>query len=354
MISEKSTNSLLQNVTVLRHSQAPQTLTISWTPHPSLKYVDIFTSSIPDKNSKDRLYLARVEDHSITITDPYLHHRSYLILQTDQGSSILTSERRLPLTGATNFRDLGGYRSKDGRTLKWNQFYRSDELCHLTDQDKWYLQQFGIKFIVDFRSDQERSKKPNQELVGVENLHTSVFTKQEEKRNGMSLDLFSFFRFRKMMDQLKSPIRFMKRLYCDMVTNKPAFHQLIQLISSPHQVPIVFHCTVGKDRTGFASALLLFTLGIPEETVMEDYLLTNQFIETKEQQLMKRYAPFLQSDRAKEILKTIMEAKQEYLQAAIQVIKEKHGTIEKYLEEEYGLDERKRSQLQDTYLEAYY
>ncbi|MDZ4907294.1 hypothetical protein GNF64_16560 [Clostridium perfringens] len=118
----------------------------------------------------------------------------------------------------------------------------------------------------------------------------------------------------------------------------------------PDKMPIVQHCTAGKDRTGIGSALVLLALGVPEETVIEDYLLTNVYRSNMNEALFKSLGNLLTDEDSKEIFKVFMEVRKEYIESALNAIKERYGSIDEYLEKEYGFNKEKRARLQQDYL----
>ena len=115
-------------------------------------------------------------------------------------------------------------------------------------------------------------------------------------------------------------------------------------------MPALFHCTAGKDRTGFAAALVLLALGVPRETVLEDYLLTNRYRERFDRRVL-RWVPLASLFRTRaEDMRPLLEARPEYLEAAFQVMEEEYGGVDGYLERGLGVDARLRAQLEANLL----
>jgi protein-tyrosine phosphatase len=176
--------------------------------------------------------------------------------------------RQVSLSGASNFRDLGGYRGLDGRRLQWGKLYRSAHLAHLTQQDLEQLQKLGIHRSADFRGEGESAhlsydwpRIERHALVVEPTVVQRAQSMMEQGRNLSSRDTEEL-----MHDTYRS--------FVNVYGNRFAqFLALLQLSDAP----LVFHCTAGKDRTGWAAALLLTALGVDEEQIMEDYLLTNQY-----------------------------------------------------------------------------
>ena len=177
-----------------------------------------------------------------------------------------TPTRSLPLAGATNFRDLGGYVGHGGQAVKWRRLFRSDHLAGLTSEDQALLADLGVARAVDFRG-QAESAAYAYALPGVayHPLHiepTVVQRALELQRTGRQLTA-------------QDAVDLMQDTYRGFVhDNAPRFAELFRLLLAS-DTPTVFHCTAGKDRTGFAAALILLALGVRRDVVMHDYLLTN-------------------------------------------------------------------------------
>src|ERR1035437_872064 len=176
--------------------------------------------------------------------------------------------RHLNLAGASNFRDLGGYPGKDGRALRWRQIFRSNHLGHLTDADIELLRGLGLKSAFDSRGTGERAAA----LCGLAEITvhslpiepTVVAALRARLAGGAALS--SSDALDVMRDSYRNYVRY----------NTPSFRALFAHLLED-RAPLVIHCTAGKDRTGFACALILHALGVPDDLIAEDYLLTNRF-----------------------------------------------------------------------------
>jgi len=176
--------------------------------------------------------------------------------------------RHLDLAGASNFRDLGGYPGKDGSTVRWRQIFRSNHLGHLTEADIAVLRPLGLRSAFDFRGTEERDAAMCS-LAGI-SVHslpiepTVVAALRARLAGGAALS--SADALEVMRDSYRNYVRY----------NTPSFRALFAHLLED-RAPLVIHCTAGKDRTGFASALILHALGVPDQVIAEDYLLTNRF-----------------------------------------------------------------------------
>jgi protein-tyrosine phosphatase len=323
-------------------------INISWKSEKELNQVKIYWNKTPEINGIEE-YVTTVEgEDTVIFHDPDTKRRNYFILKAEGYVSEIVAEVLIPFKGTSNFRDIGGYKTKDGRKVKWNIFYRSDELAGLTEEDIEYLKSLSIKTILDYRSKGEVNAKPDPLIEGIENINISGIKSFDN--NDVNFDMFSLIKESKSLKALGNLEDLLKTCYIDMVFDNKAFKKLMEYIEYPDKMPIVQHCTAGKDRTGIGSALILLALGVPEETVIEDYLLTNLYRFNMNEALFKSLGNFVMDDDRKEIFKVFMEVRKEYIESALNTIKERYGSIDKYLEKEYGLNTEKRTTLQQNYL----
>ncbi|PEY39618.1 protein-tyrosine-phosphatase [Bacillus cereus] len=308
--------------------------------------VTIYWSTSSEQIEENGQFLLNVtEAASCIIEDPSPNVRPYFRLVASNGQAVTVAERRLPLQGAFNFRDLGGYETSDGCKVKWGKLYRSEELAGLTEWDIAYLQQSGLKLICDYRTDFEVTHKPNPSITGARQVCIPVM--QDIAKD---LNINEFFQVGDL-SMLGKPGEYLVKMNQGFVEDNEAFVRFLQLAQDPENLPLVNHCTAGKDRTGFGSALLLLLLGVSEETVMQDYLLSNGFREKLNQKMMAFLGAKLQNEESKEILGAMFEARAEYLQAAIDEITRKFGSIEMCAEKGLGFTREQLENMKTLLLE---
>lgn len=243
------------------------------------------------------------------------------------------SRRHLPLTGASNFRDLGGYVGQEGRPVKWRKIFRSDHLANLSAEDLQQIQSIGIKRSFDFRGVQESQAQaydwPDIQRHSLSIEPTVVQRLQAQHLTGKPLTA---------ADALDA----MQTTYRDFVrVDSGRFAQLFEhLLDQPE--PLLFHCTAGKDRTGLAAALVLYALGVSEADIWRDYLLTNQ--------LYKRNSIGATS-LAPDVLKIVWEVQESFLQASLEEIHARYGNVQNYLGQELNLTPAALLRLQSLYLD---
>jgi protein-tyrosine phosphatase len=241
----------------------------------------------------------------------------------------------VPLEGGSNFRDFGGYRTVDGATVRRGLVFRSAHLGGLTDTDRSALGKLGVRTIVDLRGGNEAAETPH--LISglackVVGAHIEPLL-GEQLRSGVENGTLTPF---VVMELLTDHYRDYPRRCA------PGFRTLFTTLSDGTHRPLVFHCTAGKDRTGFASALLLSLLGVPWDDVMEDYLRTNELWTGH----VGRYPELDLDTRA-----AIVEARRPYLEAAFAAVRDDYGSAEAFAEKALGIDAKARDRLKAELLE---
>jgi protein-tyrosine phosphatase len=252
---------------------------------------------------------------------------------------------RIPnLVGALNFRDMGGYPTMDGRRVKWNRLYRSGTTHAMTNEDLQYVFASGIRYACDLRSNSERNHQPSR-LSGIADIE--YWFRDHDRPPG---DLS-----RLIKESSASPERTrerMRMLYRDLPYEfRDAYRELFVKLANG-QMPLVFNCTAGKDRTGVAAALVLTALGVPRESVLEDYLLTEQFHEQCCEMILRGRSAAYFGGIAREIWEPMMRADSDYLDAMFDQLNAAHGSAVCYLSEELGVDEAMVGRLRSQLLEG--
>lgn len=248
--------------------------------------------------------------------------RSYFQLVTPEGKAIL-AERHLPMAGGYNFRDLGGIKTLDGKYVKWGKILRSDDLNNLTDEDINYLSSIPLVSIVDFRSPDEIKRSPDRMPASVKKDYAYSITPGNLLAAKSLADL--------KQSQMDSAMMEMNILLVNDTSCVNRYKDFFRLLQDEKDVPLMFHCSAGKDRTGMGAALVLFALGVDENTIIDDYLSSNIYLGDK-------YAQYIAQNPN---LKPLFEVKKEFIKAGIDEIKNNHGSVETYLTEVLGVDVQK-------------
>jgi protein-tyrosine phosphatase len=197
---------------------------------------------------------------------------------TGRGADPGPRERAVPFSGATNFRDLGGYPTGDGHTTRWGVVYRSDGLHRLTPDDMARYRRLGIRTVYDLRGDAERSRYPDP----FDSVHLPLLADSPAGTDAGPVPDLPPGRNRHETGPLPGLAadgeRLLRDLYRGMLAGSaPLIGRLLVGLAEPGALPAVFHCTGGKDRTGITAAVLLELLGVDRETVLDDYELTARF-----------------------------------------------------------------------------
>jgi len=233
-------------------------------------------------------------------------------------------QRRIEMEGITNFRDLGGYRTRAGEEVKWLTLFRSDTLSSLTDGDMQTVCDLGISTAFDLRYGEERALEPSR-FLGHDQV--TVLEMGLDARPGDSwVDSFE-----NATDQAEVARAYMTEGYRDYpFLYAHAYREMIERLTRGER--IIVHCTAGKDRAGTAAAMMLTVLGVPRDVVFEDYLLTNQYWDRG-----GRVRP----EMDEETVASIFSAREDYLHTAFTSIEAKCGSVENYMEDVLGLNETK-------------
>src|SRR5882757_308295 len=226
--------------------------------------------------------------------------------------------RHLNLAGASNFRDLGGYPGKNGRAVRWRQIFRSNHLGHLTEADIEVLRGLGLKCAFDFRGTEERvAAMCGVEEIAVHSLpiEPTVVAALRARRATVAA-LSSADALDVMRDSYRSYVRH----------NTQSFRALFAHLLED-RAPLVIHCTAGKDRTGFACALILHALGVPDDTIAEDYLLTNRYY---------RRDLNATTDLPDDVRIVLASVQDSFLAAAFEAVAAEYGNLENYFGDGLG------------------
>jgi protein-tyrosine phosphatase len=335
-------NSAITNPHVEREGED---LIIRWEAKRKVSGVTIFAGISPDHINTERP-VARISDAtSVTVSSMDPKKRYYFELSADNaaGRGVITAERRIPLSGSVNFRDLGGYETGDGRKVKWGRIFRSDSLARLTEDDQTYLKDMGIKTVCDFRSPSEVEEGPDRlpEDGSINYVNLPVYDKEftpthnlEKLRNGDASWLEDDF-------FVKSYIRNIDHF-------GPTWGTVFNCLVDDQNRPLVFHCTGGKDRAGQFAALLLLALGVPDETVIYDHGLTNTYIVGLVERI---YARFADSGVPREKLELWFTASKAGITGLLDHLYSEYGSPAEYIRTSVGLDEETLARLKDDLLE---
>jgi Protein tyrosine/serine phosphatase len=260
-------------------------------------------------------------------------YRQYCLEWSD-GSRAVFAPRQLPMEGQPNFRDLGGYKTTAGKFVRWGRVLRSGKCNNLTGSDLQYLATVPLKTVVDFRSDDERDAEPDR----VPNTVTLQIHYPINPGNLSNVDISEAISRGDVEACKQYLVDANEQLVLHFQDEYKAF--FVDLMEGS-KTPLMFHCTAGKDRAGFASAMFLASLGVDRETIIKDYLLTNEMTGVTIEGMKGIYG----DNDVAVCMYYISSVQKEYIEKAFLTIEENYGTVESYLTNQLGVDLNKMKKL---------
>lgn len=271
--------------------------------------------------------------------------RRYFSLCVQDRDRVVVAERRLQLEGQKNFRDLGGYSTRSGRRIKWGMLYRSGRLSDLSEGDRRYLAGLNISRICDFRREDEQihspSRLPDNGDVKIMNLPIAAGSNES---------------FQERIDRGTADrddvMGLMNDIYVDLAENQAQrYADMFACLLENDDGATLIHCTAGKDRTGFGTALILYALGANDATVMQDYLLTRRYFPIDAEMRLMAMKYDIPEGIYTEVMRPVFEVHPVYLQTALDAVDEKYGGMENYMEQALGMTPEAREHLMEKFLE---
>lgn len=248
--------------------------------------------------------------------------------------------RHIPLAGASNFRDFGGYQTSSGKQVVMGQLFRSDELSQLTAEDHQVLSDRKIKTVCDLRRPSEVSTAPTQwpGYVPSRQIHVPLF-----------LDQAGPTTFQRIMDNPETrnnpeaSRETMIELYRRLITDpnaQAALRKIFAHLADERSFPALFHCSGGKDRTGVVCALILSVLGVSQEDIVSDYMLTKVYykgIQDLDTRISQMFAGLNAKDWTMEALVPVFSVEPAYIEATFETIENQYNGLDNYLSQIIGL-----------------
>ncbi|GAB3287110.1 tyrosine-protein phosphatase [Parahaliea aestuarii] len=271
-----------------------------------------------------------------------------LALPAELPAAERTEHRLLAFEGIDNFRDLGGYRTADGRQLRWGALYRAGDLSEASRFDLEQLQRLQLQTLIDFRSQLEKDAAPDRlpqnpafDVISIPTLDDGNSAMVQEIKERFESGNFEGFDPGALMTRANRQFAF---------EFTPQFRQFIHAVRDAGGEPVLWHCTAGKDRTGFAAAILLEILGVPRETIIRDYLLSDSIsLEAHSRDLM--LARLFKGEEAAQQIAIMMGVQRPWIEAAFASIDEHWGDFDTYVREGLELSESDVLTLQASLLQ---
>ena len=273
-------------------------------------------------------------------------------------NTVTEKEQTLNLTTIPNARQLGGYKTKDGKTVRKDVLLRTGTLTEASAEElNSLVRDYNVSAIIDMRASYELEEEPEPQLDNVVQYNFRIMDEQIMVERAAAISDV-------LMDPNADPIKRMTsildagvisdQMYVEFLqgeTGKAGFRDFFRvLLETPEDSAVLWHCTNGKDRTGVAAMLLLGVLNVDEATIMEDFMLTNVFYEEEINAMRQQLGAYIQDkDMLEELLVTNKAVYAPYMQNAIDYIKTNYGDISGYVKTELALTDADLVKLQNLY-----
>jgi len=256
----------------------------------------------------------------------------------------------LGISPVPNLRDVGGYKNREGSVIVRGLAYRSDTFNPMSSEDIKKLELLNLKNDYDLRTTSEAKVKPDQMPPGVKYELLNVLA---DAKSAAPAELEALMHEPKKANvvlgggKIEALFKEAYREFISLPSARQSYRTLFLALANHQNLPAVFHCTTGKDRTGWAAAALLTLLGVPHETVMEDFLRTNEYTIPQFQHAIDA---FVAAGGNRSIPLAIFGVKAEYLEASFDEMKKEYGSIGKYFSEGLGIDPAGQQSLRNLFL----
>lgn len=315
---------------------------ITWTDNDP---VSVYLARAPSTNLKDAAIVAEKVRGGRQVVKAPAGMRVYFILLDGGDQSVATvAERHLPLQQGSNFRDLGGYATTDGRRVKWGRVFRSGAMPLLTESDFSLLGQLGIGTIVDLRSTDERQIAPD--LL--------------DDRTG-ALFVTNDYSLKALMTSMSGGDG--ENMYRDIgKALAPQYRAIFRRLLA-HDGATLYHCSAGQDRTGVATALIYSALGVPRETILRDYHLSTELRRPQFEMpplnpadwpgnpIVPYYVAAQKNPEGAKAEPLFTKRGNSHLSQFFDLIDREYGSVAGYLKSELGMSDNDLARLQDMYLD---
>lgn len=264
---------------------------------------------------------------------------------------------KIQLEGLYNTRDLGYFKSLDGRKIRSHKLIRSGELYNLSDNDKKILlDEYNLKTIIDFRTKTERDEKPDPVLEKVNVVINPILEEKTlgiTKENDSQTDSNS-----KLLEYIDRPDfngeKYMMNIYKSIICDEFSLQQyrnFFNILLNSNEGAILWHCSAGKDRVGVGTALLLSALDIPRELIIADYLMVNEFTKKQIDSLVNIISSKVKNVTDISHIQALFTVKESYINSVFYTIDINFGSMKNFLESQMNLTSERLSTLKEIYLE---
>lgn len=256
--------------------------------------------------------------------------------------------QNISLTSGFNIRDLGGYQTTDGLTVRRHCLLRSGYLSNLTLVDQQRLFNYGVRTIIDLRTTKETEKYPDRFVKGIDYIKLPIW--QADFGDSVVRELV----FKSQIPNRRAGIDYMFHLYFQLLTSREAqqsYHQFLKLLTTvSNRGGILVHCSTGKDRTGIAILVFLHLLGVTPAVIQKDYMMTNELSTLRINSRMNEARKISVDPAYLKAIFDISTVRLIYYQFAVETVKYLYGNFDLYLRNQLNVDDRLIVELKHQFL----
>lgn len=318
----------------------------------------VYASTNARQPVEDGEDVGTLSSDSVTVDDLGGDSRWYFGVRDSDGNTVTSATRQVGLEGAKNVRDLGGYATEDGHTVKWGVAFRGDHLGALNEADAAKLETANISDVVDFRLEEEVADDGADRVTDETTVHQKPMLFPQVDENGD-------FLFTSMAEAIRSgdeqeledllgdgrAEEIAEQAFTRNLEDEEAMEQyaetLEMIADSDEDDAVLYHCTQGKDRTGMTSAMLLGLLGVPDEAIVDDFLLSNEF---NQEYIEDTYEGLRQSDVDVDLVRPLMEQRESQIEQVLDTVHGGYGGWDEFGRDVLGLDDDTIEQLRQNLL----
>lgn len=322
--------------------------------------VSLYWTKDNNANSQERYLITDNATSPYLLDDPLkAKQRVYFIIE-QAGQPYLAAERTLPVGGLNNFRDFGGYVGAGGKQVKWGMLYRSNHLHHLSPQAVAYIESLQIQTIIDYRSANEIAKSPNDAVGEKRTYHLDAaaqtaelaaqFSAEPSDEDRMLIESVMRDIPAELINGQGAQVLEQYRHFVTSDKSKTAFRAMIEVLLDKDNSPHIQHCRGGKDRTGYGALLVLSMLGVSEDDIIADYMLTQANRMERNEVKMAAYRKITDDQNVLDYLHTLIDTRESFIVEVFNTMKQQSGSVAGYIKQELGFTDADFSKMQHNFL----
>ena len=329
-------------ISVVAEENAVGNSIIKWEVTPMIEgNLKVYASTDPDLIPEENpVAVAPIADNKLTVISPNPHQRYYYKLVFNDRYSQKSANRNINITGIQNFRDLGGYPSTlKHKKVRWGKIYRSGKIDSLSCYSLQELRNLGIRTIIDLRSVEEQRRAPQLQANDFRKVNIPIsYEKMDEVIEKIQHGVIHGDTIRSIIEHINQDLalQFLEE-----------YRTLIQTLLEPDNYPIVLHGATGRNRTGIVSAIILSILGVDQETILEDYQLSNKYFNVCDESKYAYNLPIY----SQEAITLAFSSKRSFLEAARSKIEDNFGSLDAYMIEGLELTQKDINKIRSILLE---